>query len=499
MDTSNTVVDAFSTQSQINSDLNTLSQKYLANDEFILSSTNSGIVSSSVIPLAPYANLTNRYFPTVATAPLLNDNVVTRDQLGGYFVPSNLGTSIYLTKNIIYSIDPTQVKANTGYRFIDPNLYNKGFVIGSTELDSKVVTHHINTNWVKALGVSNLYDGTIINTDTYQKFVPYQSLYETTKVDSNGIITAAYDFEFWTGPQKNIWDQNNAANQLDEFNNFNLNQRITNLVYTPGRELYSWNTDVFGNQYALYKPFNRPYTMYSLATSTGNLWVKTVDSTINIGPSALSLIYNNYIYNNSIYSQLTANNIVNFDVFYDTLVIELANTVLYEKITFDYDTYTIQKSLQNYLPLSAGNTSSNAILTNYFVSTIGNPSSNAVTYYGGNWYDDVANTITICTLVSSTFNGVAGSIIATTGVSSIVVPVLYRLDLNNPKDRVRVYPNNTTPANAFIEYVYPLSAINYMEAPVFCYNEDTQTYLTTFISFSGSNQKLNLITYKTQI
>jgi hypothetical protein len=110
MSTSNTVVDTATTQSQIDSYLNTLSQKYLANDAYIVSGTNSGIVSASVIALAPYGNLTNRYYPTVAGEPDEGDNLKTRDQLGGYFVPSNLGASIYLTKNITYSINTDQIK-----------------------------------------------------------------------------------------------------------------------------------------------------------------------------------------------------------------------------------------------------------------------------------------------------------------------------------------------------------------------------------------------------
>ena len=94
MSTSNTVVDTATTQSQIDSYLNTLSQKYLANDVYIVSGTNSGIVSASVIALAPYGNLTNRYYPTVAGEPNEGDNLKTRDQLGGYFIPSNLGAQI---------------------------------------------------------------------------------------------------------------------------------------------------------------------------------------------------------------------------------------------------------------------------------------------------------------------------------------------------------------------------------------------------------------------
>ena len=49
-------VDTSTTQEQINSYLNLLSQKYLANNEFIVSGTNNGLVSASVIAAAPFSN-----------------------------------------------------------------------------------------------------------------------------------------------------------------------------------------------------------------------------------------------------------------------------------------------------------------------------------------------------------------------------------------------------------------------------------------------------------
>ena len=103
-------VDTFTTQSQIDSYLNTLSQKYLANNEYILSGTNTGVVSAAVNAIAPYGNLSNRYYPTVANIPDKSTNLKTKAELGGYFVPSNLGVSTYLTKNITYSVDTTQVE-----------------------------------------------------------------------------------------------------------------------------------------------------------------------------------------------------------------------------------------------------------------------------------------------------------------------------------------------------------------------------------------------------
>jgi hypothetical protein len=221
-------------------------------------------------------------------------------------------------------------------------------------------------------------------------------------------------------------------------------------------------------------------------TATGLLWVKTVDGTTNVGPSALNLIYKDYINYNSIYDQLINNEIINFEVFFDTLIIQLTDTVLYEKITFNYDQYTIEKSLQNYLPLNIGTTSSAALSTQTLNANYGIPGPSAITYYGGNWYSGNEKYITVCTLLSTTLNN-------TGGLSSFIVPVLYRLDLNNPQERVRIYPTSET---NFTEYVYPLTNVSYMEAPVFCYNEDTKLYLITFITFKGLEQQVNLINYK---
>ena len=490
-----TVVDSFTTEDQINSHLNTLSQKYLANNEYILSGTNSGVVSAGVNALAPYANLSNRYYPSVANIPNASSGLKTTDQIGGYFTPSNLGASVYLTKSITYSINTDQVENGSVYRYIEPSKHNKGRGLTQNDQDN-IVSHTVDINWMKSTNTSEYYDGNIINADTYQKFVPYQSAFESTKIDSNGVVNARHDFEFWTGNQKQTWAAVNSATQLNQMGYFDLDARIQNLVYTPGLTLYSWNTDVFGNQYALYKANSTPHSLYTDMNVAGNLWVKTIDSTIKLGPAALSAIYSGYVNDLPTYSQLTNNTITNFEIFYDTLIIQLINKVLYEKITFDYNTFTISNSLQNFLPLTLGITNSSALSTLYFNRDVGTLSKTSQVFYGGNWFDSNNKTITICTLLSSTFTGKSGSIISTSGLSSVVVPVLYRLDLNNPRERVKMFPTNDTLPENFKEYVYPLNKITYMEAPVFCYNEDTNKYIITFISFFGTDQKMNIINYK---
>lgn len=495
-------VDSFTTQEQINSYLNTLSKKYLANNAFVVSGTNTGYLTAGVAALTPYSNLTNRYFPTVAINPENSSNLKTKSELGGYFLPQNLGASVYLAKDITYTLNTSTVSSGTTYNIIDPTKYNKGR--GLTQKDqADIIEHSVDNNWMKSINTSDEYDGNIINTEVYQKFIPYQSSFETNRSDSNGVVNARFDYEYWTGPKKDIWDETHDENsKLDELKYFDLTERTQNLVYTPGYQLYSWNTDVYGNQYGLYKRGTRFESLYATLTATGYLWVKNIDGTATLGPSALNLVYKNYFNNYSVYSQLTANNLINFDVFFDTLVVQLSSTVLYDKIIFNYDNYIIEGSLQTFTPLYYGDTTSDAIETNFFATTIGTLSPSAVTFYGGNWYDTLNRTITICTLVSSTITGIANSIIDTSGVSGIIVPVLYQLDLNNPTQRKRIYPTNTTPAQAFVEYIYPpvtgsdSREIAYAEPPVFSYNKDTNLYLISFLAYTSFSQQTSLINYK---
>lgn len=500
MASTNTVVDSFTTQNQIDSYLNTLSKKYLANNEYIVSGTNTGFVSAGIDAIAPYANLTNRYYPTAATLPNDSTNLRTKGELGGYFIPSNLGASVYLTKNITYSLNTGSIQSGKLYNFIDPTLYNKGRGLTQTDQDN-IISHIVNNDWMKFKHSSPSHDGNITLTEVYQKFIPYQSHYESTRSDSNGVVNTRDDFEFWTGPQKSTWNPGNSAFPLTKEKYFDLASRIDSLVLTPGLELYTWNSDIFGNQYALYKPLQS--SLYAATTATGQLYVKTVDGTINVAPTALELIYNKHK-NQSFYGELISNNLVNAEVFFDTLVIQLSSTVLYEKINYNYEDYRIESASQSFLPLkyTSEQSISNTLTLSNALSTSnlhnwGTPGVSAITYYGGNWYISSQKTITICTLLSSTLT-------YNSGVSSLIVPVLYTLDLNKPENRVRVYPNQNTD---FTEYIYPLNngrSVDYMEAPVFTYNEDTKSYITTFITFSGNdavvpgsaNQELFLLSYK---
>lgn len=483
----------FATADETNLQLVTLTQKYLGNREFVLSGTDTGYIGASIAPLAPYTNLTNRYYPTVATLPQISGNLVTKSDLGGYFTPNNLGISTYQTKNISSLIDTTKIVPNVIYKYIDPAIFNKGR--GLTQKDQDDIIKHVeNTDWMKGSFTDTAFDGQIRNSDLYQKFIPYQSNIETSKTDTNGVVTVKDDFEYWTGDQKNIWVQENKFTELDWLKYFDLDLRTEYTIITPNKELYSWHADVFGNQYALYKPTLSARSIYGMQESYGELWVKTADSSVYKAPDALSAVYKKYSNQPTIYNQLTGNSIKNFEVYYDTLVIQLSGYTLFVKITFDYESVLITNTGADYYNLNYTTNFPLRVLSSTSLTGV-TLSGTAVPYYGGIWYNEPQKTFVTCFVLSA-------SIVSTSpSASGIVVPVLYEYNINNPSERVRIWPTNKTDFN---EYIYYQNAsandidkeyLTYIKPPVITYNKSTNAYYITFIAFC--NQKFKIINYST--
>jgi hypothetical protein len=480
---------------ETNLQLVTLTQKYLGNKEYVLSGTDTGYIGAEISPLAPYTNLTNRYYPTVATLPQISGNIVSRSSLGGYFVPNNLGITTYQTKNISSIIDTTKIVNGRTYLYIDPTRYNKGR--GLTEKDQDNIIKHIeNTDWMKGSFTDTAFDGQVKNSDLYQKFIPYQSNIESQKTDTNGIVTVKDDFEYWTGDQKNIWVQDNKYTELSWLKYFDIDVRTEYTLIAPNKELYSWHADVFGNQYGLYKPTLSARTIYAMQNSYGELWMRTADNSIYKGPDALSAVYLKYNNQPTIYNQLTANSIKNIEVFFDTLVIELSGYVLFEKITFDYTALTITNTDTDYLYLDLSSTLPTRILSSASLTAY-SPSGNAVPYYGGIWYNEPEKKFVTCLLLSAELVSTSPS------ASGIVVPVLYEYNLNSPATRKRIWPTNST---NYDEYVYFKGAapddpnkeyLTYIEPPVITYNKSTNSYFITFIAYV--DQTFKIINYSTGI
>lgn len=367
-----------------------IQEKYLGVMHLSVSADAAGDVSETTLfdPDTPYAHSSNRYFPTVASVPNIN-SVKSQAELGGFFTFKSLGVSTYLAATKAYDYNLSNMAIGVSYNIPDPLFINHGRSL-TLEDQVNVVVHHKNLDWVKAQDTNGYQEGSIVGARNTQKFIPYQSRYETIGFDTQGVARTTDRFDFWTGEFSDIWSDQTVY-PLNWRNEFNIDARSI-LLQVTDRKLYNWATDIFGNHFAVYKDFSEANEISDWGSTTGSattedwgglsaadtfedwgdlltlasvgiyekrgqlgeIWVRTANNAIEEAPVALAQIYNKYAtINPTIYDLLNNNIIRNLDIVQDTLIIEISNFVLIEHIDYDYDTGTIIQGVGggNIIPL----------------------------------------------------------------------------------------------------------------------------------------------------
>lgn len=204
---------------------NKLIKKYIGSDFYYIT-TGSTItdVTSSILFKAdnPSGNLLNRHFPTTASVEEESDLQSCR-RIGLFFTPEKNSILYYSVPEKKYKIDSSKLEPNKLYIFPDPAIY--GNTSGLTrKFDYEYPLIHIAeyTKSVKNKSTGNT-EGDINSNPYTQDYYPYFS-----------------------------------RNQLS--NNFNLGNDgfLTNFsnIYNNG-VITKWTTDIYGNQYALFKQKSR--------------------------------------------------------------------------------------------------------------------------------------------------------------------------------------------------------------------------------------------------
>jgi hypothetical protein len=125
------------------------------------------IESESIVsPDAPYAHLSNRHYPTYATAPSISDLYSVKDS-GGYQIPRMLGTSVAISKNVTNVLnttnidnDPTKRGISAVYR--DISLYGSDRGLSNTDQNEPVSAIAVDSSWMKASIVEGEKAGLIV-------------------------------------------------------------------------------------------------------------------------------------------------------------------------------------------------------------------------------------------------------------------------------------------------------------------------------------------------
>jgi hypothetical protein len=217
---------------------NVLIKKYIGSDFYYIT-TGSTItdVTSGVLFKAdnPTGNLLNRHFPTTASIEEESDLQSCR-RIGLFFTPEKNSILYYSVPDKKYKIDKSKLEPEKLYVFPDPNLYGNTF--------------GLKRNFTQ--------DYPLIHICDYTKSVKNYSNFKTEgDIDINPYTQSFYGY--------------NSRNQLNDSIYLNEAGLKTNFssIYNKGI-LTRWTTDIFGNQFGLFKSKGRNNLIDTTVVATGS-------------------------------------------------------------------------------------------------------------------------------------------------------------------------------------------------------------------------------------
>lgn len=158
-----------------------------------------------VTAITPYAYLTNRHYPTYASAPYIGELYSTED-VGGYYVPRMLGTSTFLTKRMKTFFNTIDLDTSKKSRiFRNPSLYEKDRGLTETEQNNPLSAISVDSSWMKGSITEGQKAGLVVNARDHQEFTAYQTKYETIRRGTLGIRNQSDKYDPWTGDEDNTW------------------------------------------------------------------------------------------------------------------------------------------------------------------------------------------------------------------------------------------------------------------------------------------------------
>lgn len=412
---------------------------------------------------APWANLANQFYPTVAAFPDFN-SIYSTTKIGGFFTPSNLGISVYIDQDYTTNITLSSKALSNYFEDSRNKVDGRGLTLQDQLTPYEAVAE--NNIWLKEPTVAGPIAGTIKKDvfKRYQKFLPYQSTYETNPRSRIGLITPTSRQTPWGGKEDSVWTD--LANKPTSFTGeLNVNAWASTQVLKQAElQIDNWVTDVFGNQYGLYKnikgvdPVNRKNV-------AGEIWTRKNSQYTSPASISLTGVFDTYT-NTNIINELTGTGVRKIDMFFDTLLVETSGAVIFEKIIYDYDTDNIFSLADEsrYLSLAIPVTISNSReLTD-------NMSSYTFAKAGETWFfpEQKLVTASVCGLKNSA-----------------LTPELYQLDLNNQKIK-KIFPVISDDITTISE----LTGLNltYIDTPVLSHNSLKREYLLVILGKDNSNK-----------
>ena len=203
-----------------------------------------------VQPDFPQRNLLNRYRPAITISQ--TNNNITRSQLGGLKLPQNVAVLTYININPRPILLTERIEPGKLYILPDPSLYGNGH--GTDDMNRHALfDYEDNVSWIRSHPVVIGRSGGMSHTSKLPLFYNYTSFEQSNTVPKYGLSKFTDNFDFFNGSTTGDQWSNSDIYNLPEANKFDINDRQDDLLVDICDSPYQWKTDIYGNQFMLYK------------------------------------------------------------------------------------------------------------------------------------------------------------------------------------------------------------------------------------------------------
>ena len=227
---------------------------------------------------------------------------------------------------------------NSVYVFPDPDVVEGG-------KDDFPLIYKVDVSWNKIGMEDGFRFGDVISDSHYNRFYAYESISQDIINQPYGLSRSTDNVDFWSSEKDSIWTESDLWPGLNEVEQLPLKDRTDSLLIDKGT-LTDWYSDIYGNEFGLYKKLDENTTLYDKRNLVkGELYVKnTVTNLVSSFNNFFTTLYLKYP--EKVGKELK-DKFYSFYLIKNVLVIETENYVILDSYDFDLG---IGKALNTLLP-----------------------------------------------------------------------------------------------------------------------------------------------------
>ena len=347
-----------------------LAPEYVSTDFYYLSvgSTISNVVSGLLFKTdnttgSNLHSLKNIDNPTIASVQSL-ENLYTDYMMGKFFIPSKSGILQYNAFKKNYYVNYGKLSPNSVYVFPDPDIVESG------KFNSPLV-YRVDTSFNKQKLQSGIRLGEIISDSYFQRFYPYESLSQDLRLQPYGLSLVTDNVDFWNGEKDSEWTKSDIWPGLDQVEKLPIDERLASLMQDAGG-MAEWYSDIYGNEFGLYKDTNSVSIFEKKKLTKGSLYVK--NGVTGIVSNANDILNDVYLkYPGFVNSELK-DGIYSVYVIKNVVVLETKNYVVVDSYDFDFSSGKFLNVLSPgiYIPKAEINPNIEKFVNSFYVESSDN-------------------------------------------------------------------------------------------------------------------------------